>query len=318
MKLISVVTPCFNEEDNVEECYRTVSALFAERLPNYRLEHVFADNCSTDRTPEILRGLAQKDPRVKVILNARNFGPLRSTFNALRYASGDAVVVLLPADMQDPPELITDFVRHWENGYEIVAGARTQREESFLMQIGRGAFYRIVNALSDFEISPNVGEFQLVDKKVLAAVLSFDDRYPYIRGMLASVGFKRIQVDYTWRARKRGVSWFNLPRLIDQAFNGIFAFTRAPLRLCTMAGFAIAALCLLFTLISIAVYFLNPSAAPRGVTTLIVAIFFLSSVQLIFIGILGEYVTSIHAQVRGGPIVIERERFNIDEEPATR
>lgn len=313
MKLISVVTPCFNEEENVQICYETVREIFAKELPQYRLEHVFADNCSTDRTPEILRGLAEKDQNVKVILNARNFGPLRSTFNALKYATGDAVIVLMPADMQDPPELIPEFVKHWENGYEIVAGARATREESLLMRIGRGMFYRIVNTLSDFEISPDVGEFQLVDRKALDAVLKFDDRYPYIRGMLASVGFKRIEIKYTWRARMRGVSWFNFPRLLDQAFNGIFSFTRAPLRLCTLAGFAIAALCLVFTAVSIALYFVNPSLAPRGVTTLIVAIFFLSSVQLIFIGILGEYVTSIHAQVRGGPTVVERERLNIDE-----
>ena len=314
MKLITVVSPCYNEEENVEICYETVRDLFASQLPNYRLEHVFADNCSTDSTPRILRALAEKDPNVKVVFNARNFGPLRSTFNALRYARGDAVVVMLPVDLQDPPELIPQFVKLWEDGYEIVAGARATRQESLLMRLCRGAFYSIVNALSDFRISPNVGEFQLVDKKALAAALKFDDRYPYIRGILASIGFRRIEVPYTWRARKRGVSWFTFPRLLDQAFNGIFAFTRAPMRFCTLSGFVIAALCLLFTIVSLALYFLEPSMAPRGITTIIVALFFLSSIQLIFIGMLGEYVTAIHAQVRGGPIVVERETLNIDAE----
>ena len=161
MKTISIVSPCFNEEDNVAECYEAIRKMFEEELPGYRREHVFVDNASTDRTVEILREIAAGDPDVRVVVNARNFGVFRSTFNGLRYASGDAVLVMLPVDLQDPPELIPEFVQLWEQGYEVVAGARLTREEGFFLRSARMAFYRIVNGLSDFELTPGVGEFQL-------------------------------------------------------------------------------------------------------------------------------------------------------------
>lgn len=315
MKTISIVTPCFNEQDNIERCYAAVRDLFGGPLKGYRREHIFADNASTDATPELLRKLAA-DPHVKVVLNARNFGPFRSNFNALRYATGDAVVVFLAADLQDPPEMIPTFVKHWENGIEVVAGARAQRQESFLLRLARGIFYRLVNGLSDFEIPVNVGEFQLIDRKVWRAVMQHDDQYPYIRGIIATVGFTRLIVPYTWEIRKAGISKNNLPRLVDQALNGIFAFTNAPMRFATFAGFFLALVCMLYAVIATLAYFLLPDFAPRGTTTLIVGLFFLSGAQLAFVGMLGEYVTAIHAQVRRGPIVVERERINIDEPPS--
>lgn len=314
MKTISIVSPCFNEEDNVEHCHARVKAIFEKDLPGYRLEHIFVDNASTDGTVDILRRMAAEDACVKVIVNARNFGVFRSSFNGLRYATGDAILVMLPVDLQDPPELIPEFVALWEQGYEVVAGARSNREESFLLRSARKIFYRIVNALSDFEISPDVGEFQLVDRKVLTAILAHKDNYPYIRGIIASCGFRPIIVPYVWKARKRGVSKHSLLMLTDQALNAIFAFTRAPMRFCTLAGIIISTFCLLFSLVSITLYFLSGDLVPRGTTTIIVALFFLSGVQLLFIGMLGEYVTSIQNQVRGGPLVIERERINIAPE----
>ena len=312
MPLITIVSPCYNEEDNVAECHATIVRIFEEQLPGYDRQHVFVDNASSDRTLEILREIAAKDPAVGVVANARNFGVFRSTFNGLRYAKGDAILVMLPVDLQDPPELIPDFVKLWEQGYEVVAGARSNREESFTLRSARKIFYRIVNKLSDFEISPDVGEFSLIDRKVLDAVLMHDDRYPYIRGIIASVGFKRIIVPYLWKARKRGVSKHNLFQMTDQALNAIFAFTRAPMRFCTFAGFAIAALSFFAALISVVVWAINPELAPRGTTTIIVSLFMLAGIQLVFIGMLGEYVTSIQSQVRGGPLVVERERINLD------
>jgi len=311
MKTISIVSPCFNEEANVEACYRAVKSLFEGVLSDYAVEHIFVDNASTDRTIEILRGIADRDRNVKIVINARNFGPFRSTFNGLRYATGDAVLVMLPVDLQDPPELIPEFVRHWEQGIEVVAGARNSREESSVLRRVRHAFYRVVNMLSEFEIPPDVGEFQLIDRKVLDAVLMHRDHYPYIRGIIASCGFKRLIIPYTWRARERGHSKLNLLNLTDQALNGIFSFTNTPMRLCALTGFLLAIACILFALISVITYILDPDLAPRGTMTIIVSVLFLSSVQLIFTGILGEYVTSVHAQVRGGPSVIERERINI-------
>jgi len=310
-KTISVVSPCYMEEDNVEHCYRTVKAIFEEHLPNYQLEHIFVDNCSTDETVNILRRLAAEDEGLKVVVNSRNFGSYRSAFNGLKFATGDAIVLLLPVDLQDPPELIPEFVKHWENGIEVVAGSRGEREEAFFLRNARRLFYRIVNGLSAFEIPADVGEFQLVDRKVLDAMLRWNDHYPYIRGIVAACGFKRLVIPYVWVTRKRGISSSNLPIMIDQAMNGIFSFTNVPMRVCTFVGFGVSILCMIFSLFVVASYFFAPDIAPRGTTTVIVAVVMLSGIQLIFTGLLGEYVTSIHQQVRGGPSVIERETINI-------
>jgi glycosyltransferase involved in cell wall biosynthesis len=313
MKKISIVSPAYNEEDNVRECYEAVRVLFEGPLSGYEREHIFADNASTDTTADILREIASTDHHVKVILNSRNFGGSRSLYNALRYATGDAVLVFLAVDLQDPPQMIVEFVRLWESGVEVVAGARAVREESFALRIGRGLFYRLINLLSDIDLPVNVGEFQLIDRKVWEAVIQRDDHYPYIRGIIASVGYRRVIVPYTWKARTAGSSKHNFSRLLNEALNGIFAFTNAPLRLCTYLGLVLAIFCLLYAFGAIVAYFIAPGTAPPGVATLIVSLFFLSGIQLAFIGILGEYVTSIHAQVRRGPMVIERERINVPE-----
>ena len=318
MAVISIISPCYNEEDNVEACYEEVVALFAPDGPlgHHTREHIFADNCSEDTTVEILRRLAAEDPAIKVVLNARNFGPFRSNFNALRYATGAAILVFLPVDLQDPPEMIPEMVRHWENGIEVVAGARMNREETLALRAGRRIFYRIVNTLSDFEIPENVGEFQLIDRKVWEVVVTHHDHYPYIRGIIASAGFRRLILPYTWRARKRGISKNNALRLIDQAMNGMFSFTGVPMRICSFTGFIIAFLAIFYAAIAFAVGFFVSGLAPRGTMTIIVALFFFSGVQLMFIGILGEYITAIHAQVRRGPVVVERERINITDTSA--
>jgi glycosyltransferase involved in cell wall biosynthesis len=312
MKKISIVSPAYNEEGNVRACHQAVRALFEGPLAGYEREHIFADNASTDATPDILREIAVGDRGVKVILNSRNFGASRSTFNALKQATGDAVVVFLPVDLQDPPEMIVEFVRLWESGVEIVAGARAVREESLALRASRSLFYRLIRHLAHIDLPLNVGEFQLIDRKVWQAVVSRDDHFPYIRGIIASVGFRRVIVPYTWQSRKTGLSKNNFPRLLDEALNGIFSFTNAPLRLCTYLGFTFAALCLLYSLIAVIGYLVSPDTAPRGTTTLIVSLFFLSGLQLAFIGMLGEYVTAIHAQVRRGPNVVERERINFE------
>lgn len=315
MKTISIISPCFNEAENVRACSDAVKALFAKGAPlaRYRLEHIFADNASSDGTVEILREMAANDPSIKVILNARNYGPFRSNFNALRAATGDAVLVFLPADLQDPPGMIPEFVSLWESGVEVVAGARANRQESLALRVCRRVFYRLVRSLSDVDIPIDVGEFQLIDRKVWQAVVQHDDHYPYIRGIIASVGFRRVIVPYTWEARQRGLSKNNLPRLIDQALNGIFSFTSVPMRLCTFIGIAMAALCFLYAALALGMWFVRPDLAPRGMTTIIAALFFLSGTQLTFIGILGEYVTSIHSQVRKRPLVVERERLNMED-----
>lgn len=312
MKTISIISPCFNEEDNVEHCYEKIRDIFLLKLPHYNVEHIFSDNCSTDKTVDILRKISKNNKNVKIIVNSRNFGPFRSIFNALKYATGDAILVFLPVDLQDPPELIPEMVRHWESGIEIIAGARVNREETFLLRACRKIFYRISNLLSEFEIPEDVGEFQLIDKKVWEAVIQHQDQYPYIRGIIASTGFKRLIIPYTWKARRRGISKNNIFSLVDQALNGIFSFTSAPLRVCSMLGAIIAIIALIYAIASLVITLLNKSYIPQGIPTIIVSIFFFSGVQLMFIGMLGEYITAIHAQVRRGPVVVERERINID------
>jgi glycosyltransferase involved in cell wall biosynthesis len=310
-KLISIVTPCYNEGDNITDCYEAVKRIFDERLPNYDFEHVFCDNASIDTTPEVLRALAARNRRVKVILNARNFGPFCSTFNGLMATSGNAVVVLLAADLQDPPELIPEFVRRWEQGYQVVYGIRQKREEGFLMHRIRRLYYWTVSKFADIHIPPNVGEFQLVDRVIVETLREFDDHYPYIRGMIANCGFRATGVEYTWKARKRGFSKNRLYHLIDQGLNGLVSFTKVPLRLCLLSGFLLAGLSIIYALVSLIIHLATPGplAAP-GIPTLIVAIFFFSGVQLFFFGILGEYLSAVHFQVRKRPLVIEKERLN--------
>lgn len=314
MAKISIISPCFNEQDNVEACYEAVLVLFQTGGPleHHEREHIFTDNNSQDETVSILRRLAAADSAVKVILNSRNFGPFRSNFNGLRYATGDAIVVFLPVDLQDPPEVIPEMVRLWESGIEVVAGARANRQETWTLRTCRRIFYRIVNTLSEFEIPENVGEFQLIDRKVWNVLITHDDQYPYIRGIIASAGFRRVILPYTWSARKRGLSKNNVLQLIDQAMNGIFSFTNAPMRFSSFAGFFIAAMSILYAVVSVLAGMMYSSLAPRGTMTIITALFFFSGIQLMFIGMLGEYITAIHAQVRRGPVVVERERINID------
>jgi glycosyltransferase involved in cell wall biosynthesis len=309
-KLISVVTPCYNEQDNVHDCYQAVRRLFEGELAAYDYEHVFCDNASTDRTPDALAELAASDPRVKVIFNARNFGPFRSAFNGIVSTAGDAVMLMLAADLQDPPELLPRFVRLWEEGNEVVYGVRGQREEGWLMRRVRRAYYRTVSTLADISIPLNVGEFQLVDRKVVDALTKCDDYYPYIRGLVANCGFRRAAVEYTWKGRAKGFSKNKLYHLIDQGLNGIVSFTNVPMRLCLLGGFGVAALSIVYAMFTFVYHLIWNGAAPAGMATLITAVFFFGGVQLFFLGMLGEYVTATHSQVRKRPLVIERGRLN--------
>ncbi|MBU1344801.1 MAG: glycosyltransferase family 2 protein [Proteobacteria bacterium] len=313
-KKISVVTPCYNEEGNVRECYEKLKEIFTKQLSNYDYEHIFCDNSSDDETLKILRKIANEDPRVKIIVNSRNFGVFNSMFNGMLAASGDAVIPFMPADMQDPPELIPEFIKHWEQGYEIVYGVRSQREESSIMHGIRRLYYYVVNRFANINIPLNVGEFTLIDKKVYEALRQYDDYYPYLRGMIANCGFRSTAVPYTWKARKRGKSKANLYALVDTGLNGLISFTNIPMRICMFIGFITAALSICYAVITfIATLIWFKGVAPPGVPTLIVALFFFSGVLLFFLGILGEYISAIHFQVRKRPLVVERERINFQK-----
>jgi glycosyltransferase involved in cell wall biosynthesis len=318
-KKISVVTPCYNEESNLIDCWDAVRRVFAEQLPEYDLEHVFCDNCSTDDSVAVLRKIAQEDKNVRVIFNARNFGPFRSTFNGVLCTSGDAVVVLLAADLQDPPEVIVDFVRHWEKGNEIVYGIRANRQESWLMRNTRRLYYRMVSRFASIDIPNDVGEFQLVDKVVVDTLRQFDDYYPYIRGMIASCGFRAVGVPYTWKARAKGFSKNRLYHLIDQGLNGLISFTNLPMRACLILGTTLSLLSITYAVFTaIAHLAFGRTLASPGIATIITAIFFFSGVMLFFLGVMGEYISAIHFQVRRRPLVIERGRLNFHEQSVSQ
>ena len=310
-KMISIITPCYNEEDNIRRCYEKLKEIFTNQLPNYDYEHIFCDNCSDDKTLELLREIAKKDVCVKIIANSRNFGAFNSMFNGMLAASGDAVIPLVPADLQDPPEMIPEFVKQWEDGYDVVYGVRSAREESLIMKTVRRIYYRIVNRFANINIPHNVGEFTLIDKKVHDVLRQYEDYYPYLRGMIANCGFRSILVSYTWKARQQGISKASLYGLVDAGLNGLISFTNIPMRLCMFAGFFIAFVSIVYAIfVFVATLFWSQGIAPPGVPTLTVALFFFAGINLFFLGVLGEYISAIHFQVRKRPLVVERERIN--------
>lgn len=312
MKTISIITPCYNEEESILDCIGAVESLFTIQLPEYTYEHIICDNASTDRTVDVLRATAKDNPRLKVIVNARNFGILKNTYNGVMAATGDAVLLFLPVDLQDPPEMIPEFVRKWEEGYEIVYGLRAQREESWLLRSARKLYYRVLSRVSYVDYPPDAGDFQLIDRRVHNAMKKVNDAQPFMRLMTFDAGFRSIGIKYTWRARKYGKSRNRLLDMIDQGLNGLISFSSAPVRFGLLAGFLLAAASVLYAIAILILGLFGAITAPQGTTTVIVAIFFFAGVQIFLTGLVGEYVMAIFNQVRTKPMVNERERINFD------
>lgn len=313
MKSISILTPCYNEEANVEELYQRVRAVMAD-LGRYRYEHLFIDNHSSDHTVEILKRLAAADSNVKVIVNARNFGHIRSPMHALYQTTGDAVIGIV-ADLQDPPEMIADLLREWEKGYPMVLCIKRSSGENPLMFRIRKMYYRLITRLSAIETFENFTGFGLYDRRVVEIVKSFNDPYPYFRGVIAEIGLPHAKLYYDQPARKRGFTKNNLYTLYDMAMLAITNLSKVPLRVVTFAGFASAGLSALAGLAYLVYKLLFWSRFSVGVAPLVIGIFFFASVQLISVGILGEYIASIHTQVQKRPLVVELERVNFEHEP---
>ena len=310
-KLISIVSPCYNEENNVRECYERVKAIFEKDLIDYDFEHIFSDNFSTDNTIQILREISSEDKRVKVIINSRNYGVFPSTFNGILHSSGDAVIPMLPVDLQDPPEIIPEFVRKWDQGFEVVAGNRKDREEGFVLRNLRKLYYRIVTKISNFYIPVDVGEFQLIDKVVVNALRKFDDYNPYIRGMIANCGFNSTTIKYTHLTRKKGKSKFNFFSYFDTSLNAIISVSNFPMRIAFFIGLLISIISIvwsIYLLIEVVIY--SREIAQPGIMSMLIGLFFFSGIILLFLGLLGEYISAIHSQVRKKPLVIEKETIN--------
>ena len=310
--MISVITPCYNEEVNVEICAAELKKVM-EQLPGYDYEHIFADNASTDSTLIKLREMAAKDKHIKVISNSRNVGPFRNMWNGMKSATGDVVIPQLAADLQDPPSVIPEFVTNWEAGFLVTYGVRAKREEALIMRMARGIYYRIIKKFAAAVIPLNSGEFLLADKKVIDSILAVDDQYPYIRGLIAQTGVKSTSVSYTWVKRERGKSKNNFIALIDQAINGFVSTSRVPARLALLGGFILSFLGVAYALFTIIMVLTSSGSAPVGIPTIIVGIFLMGGVQLLFLGLIGEYILSIHGQVRRTPPMFEIERINFKE-----
>ena len=309
MKRISVVTPCFNEEENVDVLHERIAAVFA-RLPQYDWEHLFIDNASTDRTVEKVKALAAKEPRVKLIVNVRNFGHIRSPVHGLLEAQGDAVIGMA-SDLQDPPELITEFLRKWEEGYKVAVGVKTASRESPAMWLIRLTYYKLIGRISEVQLIENYTGFGLYDREVLERVRETGDRYPYFRGLIPDLGYPIARIPFLQPNRYRGITKNNFFTLYDMAMLGITSHSKAPIRLATMAGFALSMLSLLLSFGFFVWKLLNWNRFELGLAPLLIGMFFFSSVQLFFIGLLGEYVAAIHTQVLKRPMVVEKERVNL-------
>ena len=309
-KMISVFTPCYNEQDNVEKLIAEVAKVFS-RLPQYDYEHVFIDNCSVDNTVSILRRLSETDKHIKVIVNARNFGHIRSPFYGLMQCKGDAVVALV-ADLQDPPEMITQFLEKWEAGFRIVIAVKTKSRENPLMFAVRKFFYKLLARMSDSGEQPVqiFTGFGLYDQKFISVVRSLEDPYPYFRGMITELGFDRCEIEYTQQQRVFGKSKNNFFTLYDLAMLGFTNHSKLPLRLSVFIGIFSAILSLLVAIGYLVYKLIFWDRFSVGMAPLVIGVFFFSSVQLFFIGIIGEYIGAIHTQVRKRPLVVEKERIN--------
>lgn len=308
MKLISIITACYNEEENVEKLYTTVRDVFAG-LKQYDYEHIFIDNASEDKTFDILKRLAKTDVKVKVIRNARNFGHIRSPFHGLIQAKGAAVVSLC-ADFQDPPDMIAEFLEKWEEGYKIVVGIKTHSEESPLMYRLRKLYYRMMSKISEVRHIDNFTGFGLYDKEVIEILRKIEDPYPYFRGLIADIGFEMAKIEYNQPARKWGITKNNFYTLYDMAMLGLTNYSKIPLRIATFLGFILSLVSLFVAFLYLVYKLIYWNWFTVGMAPIVIGMFFMFSMQLFFLGILGEYVCSIHTKVLKRPLVVESDRIN--------
>ena len=311
-KKISIVSPCYNEEENIIPLYEQITKVMEEKLSNYEFEIIFVDNFSTDSTRSIIRKLCESDNRIKAIFNARNFGHIRSPFHGMVQAHGDAVILMV-SDLQDPPEMIVDFVKKWEEGNKIVVAIKTKSKEGFFMYKIRTMYYKFVKRISDIEHIENFTGFGLYDQKFIQVMRDLKDPYPYFRGLIAELGYQYAAVEYTQPRRERGITKNNFYTLYDMAMLGITSNSKVPVRFATMAGFFMSAASLVIALIFLILKLVSWNSFPVGIAPIMIGMFFLGSVQLFFIGIIGEYVININTRSLNRPLVVEDSRINFDE-----
>ncbi len=313
MKKISIVVPCFNEEENVVPMSEAIKNLFETTLMAYDYELVFIDNDSKDNTRVLLRGICAENKKVKAIFNAKNFGQFKSPYYGLLQATGDCAV-LVACDFQDPVELIPDFVREWENGYKIVSGIKTSSKESKIMYFLRSCYYKLIKKLSDVEQIEHFTGFGLYDRKFLEVLKGLDDPTPFLRGIVAELGFRRKDIEYQQPQRRAGKTSNNFYRLYDGAMLSITSYTKVGLRLATLFGAICGIISVVIAIVYLVMKLMYWDRFEAGMAPMLIGMFVLGSIQLFFIGLMGEYILSINSRVMKRPLVVEEERIGFEDE----
>jgi dolichol-phosphate mannosyltransferase len=307
--LLSIVTPCYNEQDNIETLYQRVKAVTVPLTERYAFELIIIDNHSTDTTPEKLRALAEADPSVKVIFNTRNFGHIRSPYYGILQSRGIATVYLA-SDLQDPPELIPEFINWWEHGYKLVMATKPVSKGPRLMHKLRRSYYRMLNGISDITLVPDSTGFGLYDRAVLDELRRIGDPYPFLRGLICELGWEVKTIPFNQPRRVRGISKNNFYTLYDIAMLGIVSHSKLPIRIAAFSGFALGGVSILMALVFLVLKLIYWNSFPMGIAPVVIGMFFMFGVMMLFIGIIGEYIGSIHTYVQRRPVVVEKERVN--------
>lgn len=308
LPLLSIVTPCYNEEGNVDELYTRIKAAIVG-LTKYDFELIFIDNDSKDETVAKLKQLAKRDPMVKIIVNTRNFGHIRSPYYGILQSTGVATIYLA-SDLQDPPELLPEFIRYWEEGYKLVMATKPVSKGTTWVHALRKAYYRFLDGISDISLVADSTGFGLYDRQVLDHVRKLDDPYPFLRGLICELGYEIKTIPFAQPRRIRGISKNNFYTLYDIAMLGIVSHSKVPIRIAAFAGFALGGISVIVAIVYLILKILFWNSFPLGMAPVVIGLFFLLGIQLMFIGILGEYIGSIHTYIQRRPVVVEKERIN--------
>jgi polyisoprenyl-phosphate glycosyltransferase len=312
MTLISIITPCYNEEENIKDIYSQVKSI-VEEIGKYSYEHIFIDNASGDSTLSILKKIAESDNNVKIIVNTRNFGHIRSPYHAIFQAKGDAIISV-SSDLQDPPALIIDFIKKWEEGFKIVVGVKSKSEENRIMFGIRKLYYNLIEKYSSTQQIKNFTGFGLYDKSFVDILRDINEPYPYFRGIVTEVGFEVAKIEFIQPKRKKGETKNNFYTLYDIAMLGFVNHSLVPLRMATFIGFSTAIISLLVAICYFIYKLIFWQKFQIGIAPMVIGVFFVGAVQLFFIGIIGEYIGAIYTQVKNRPLVFEKERINFDKD----
>ncbi len=312
MKKISILVPTYNELENVKPLSQAICDVFQSQLAEYDYEIVFIDNYSNDGTRAVIKDLCKNNPKIKAIFNAKNFGHIRSPFYGMLQTTGDCTISLC-ADFQDPPEMIPKFVKEWENGYKIVIGIKTNSQENKLVYFLRSMYYKTIKKISDVQQIEHFTGFGLYDKAFIEVMSEIDDPMPYLRGIVAELGFERKEIPYEQPKRKAGKTKNNWYTLYDIGMLGITSYSKVPLRIATMLGFVFSATSLLVALVYFVLKLIFWDRFPAGTAPILIGIFLIGSIQIFFIGLVGEYVINMNTRVMKRPLVVEEQRINFDK-----